>query len=571
MLPFDRLEKFFQEDAVEAESWISESDFTQDGWYNLPDKAWNKVVLLINEKKSPGYPRTLTCRTNAECLLDQVSLRRELEVKIDGLYQLGIALIPMLNMHDYAAFTSLNDPLRLKSHALGCYRAGIREFVQLTDKGEGRIFGKLQRLVCAVDLTDNNVERLIFGDWLQKSMDKEMGETCMAPRLDIMSDEEKIARYRHYEEQAADCDGLTSTDQPGFEYGVQLQDYMDHMFKALHDHGCLILDLFQDGENDYIEDSALARVIVGFYYSNISRIYVTNEGKLFVNTIPGIQVSGRFMTFKLNSDIRAMRSFTANVWLPAVLAYDQYHLMKQHFAHDVTPNFRYTLLARSDAHWLVNGSQPEPIEPEDISLPNLVKYTMSKWFCETAGDDCIEKSAYRTVADFERAYRWFGWNVTDTVVQKGEYDFCSTKFTATGGYQTGVWKAVFVRCYKNTEVTDLLNFFLPFRNHPDFCAALARVVVAHPQAVIGFARDYCGMVDDEDLRAIEAYGKLVFPDQPVPDYLRIDWYYRCLSCSGASERLPLTTEMKDFLDLYSVAEVSSQQARVDSAPKRTKW
>lgn len=522
---------------------MSDKDFNEFGWYTLPDEAWTKVVNVINEKKSPGYPKVLTCKDNAACLQDQTSLRMELEQKINGLYLQGLCLIDQLNAYDFRAFTDLNDPDLLRAHALSNYTSGVREFVQLTDKGEGRPFGKLQRLVCAVDLSDNNVERLLFGDWMTKSMDKHMGDTCMAPRLDIMTEEALMERLKYYDSMAEDVEGLTGTDQPGFEYGVQLQDYVDHMFKALHDHDCLVMENFQDGEPDYIKLTPLALCIIGFYYSNLSRVYVTNEGKMFVNLIPGIQVSGRYMTFKLNSDVRAMRSFTVNAWLPAVLAVHRDFMTLQHFAHDVTVRYDFTYGAQTESR-IAFGL---------MSLSEALTYTMAHWFCETAGDDCVEISAYRTLPDFERAYRWFGWNVTDTVVQKGEYDFCSTKFTPKGAYQVNLWKSLFVRCYKNTEVTDLLNFFLPFKNHPEFTQALPYLLAVHPDAVIAFACDYCKMGDHPDLRAIQAYRAVKSLDEFNANVADMEAYYEALrSVDNAGG--PTPSDVKAFLDAFARCE-----------------
>lgn len=561
LLPFDRLSNFFREDEVSATSWIHEDDFDEQDWFVLKDATWNKVVGLINPKKSPGYPKVLTCRNNAACLADEPSLRMELESKINTIHTQGMCIFDAINNYDYTPFTCLNDPNTLKAHALHNYRSGVREFVQLTNKGEAREFGKLQRLVCAVDLSDNNVERLIFGEWLLKSMDKQMGDTCMAPRLDIMSDEEQSARLGFYDDMASGVEGLTSTDQPGFEYGVQLQDYMDHMYKSLHDHDCLIMENFEDGVPGHLVDSNLTRVILGFYYSNISRIYVTNEGKMFVNTIAGIQVSGRFMTFKLNSDVRAMRSFTVNVWLPAMLAFDRDHLVRDHFAYDITPRFDYTLSTQTEMR-IVFGLD---------SFDRAIAHTMDHWFCETAGDDCVEIGAFRDILEFEKAYRWFGWNVTDTVVQKGEYDFCSTKFTPAGSYQTGVWKALFVRCYKNTEVTDLLNFFLPFKNHPDFCKALPYIIVTHPDAVIAFAVDYCGMVDDADIKTLKAYGNLTLIEGATPDLLKLDWYYDLLSVTKSIDKQPLTTEMQAFLNAYTASEAIAALNSLKPELESSRW
>lgn len=562
LLPFNRLEQFFTDDIVDTESWLRDEDFDSTGFYNLTDGAWNKVLNLINPKKSPGYPKTLSCRSNAECLTEDSGMRTELETKINAIVTLGISLIDQLNEYDFSSFTDLNEPNQLIAHALQMYHTGTREFVQLTDKGESRELGKNQRLVCAVDLSDNNVERLLFGDWLLKSMDKEMGDVCMAPRLDIMTDEAQRERFEFYEQQSLLSDGLTSTDQPGFEYGVQLQDYMDHMFKALHDHSCLDEERFQDDENDYIIPTNLSYAIIGFYFSNIARVYVTNEGKLFVNTIPGIQVSGRFMTYKLNSDIRAMRSFTVNVYLPSCLAVCRDFMTANHFAHDVRLRFDYAALAdaESGGRDRVRVVGPNGIVSyvyDIVSFPSVVEYTMKRWFCETAGDDCIEASAFMYTEDFECAYRWFGWNVTDTVVQKGEYDFCSTKFLKEKSYQTGVWKAAFTRCYKNTEMTDLLNFFLPFKNHPDFCLALARIAVSHPNAVVAFAEDYCGMVGDVDILAIKAFSSFASENSDVPELYAVDWFYQDLYKDLDVRVEPMTPAMRAFLDAYTVAEATA--------------
>lgn len=395
----------------------------EDG--NLKDSVIQRLGMRLERDKSPGYPLAYLGSQNGK-ILDSYfpEFAEELRSRVKKLEDFGRELWE-LRSRDPSLFNKYTgveyDEWFHVNKAVEFVEAGLVDVDMLVVKGEPRKVGKKPRLINCVSIITNSAFRLFVGDAMQDEMDNDSLAT--ATRLDVQTLDSQMKMYERFRTSTPSGKLMTS-DIQGYEYSVKPDVVWIPFIKWVLSIGvgCFSDERLLDG-NSWLVKPVEGREKAFF---GLLALYVVSIHRVVATRegdlfvpMAGTVNSGRLTTFTDNSVMRAWLSFV-------------------------------------------------------VSIENKLRPS----FIQTAGDDCLDRN---NKVDF---YATIGYHITDFEIQDpSSYSFCSTTFTANGGFQENIEKFFANVVFNLSEGRDKFEerriaFEQSFSRHPEYfryCELLDKV------------------------------------------------------------------------------------------------
>lgn len=246
-----------------------------------------EVFELIKKESSPGFPYARIAKSKGLLIEEHATvLVRLVLARLDALQNSGLNLYG-----DSAHSESLEEPVYLVQRGLV---DPVRLFVKKEPHDALKTTQGRLRLISSVSSVDEIIERLLCSTQNNAEIDEWV--TCPSkPGIGLSLDEQ--AR-RLYDSVQSHLGGAKETDISGWDWSVK-------WWMLEFDVSCRIR-LARAPHN-----SAFAKILYARMFCLARSLYVTSDGNLFSQKVPGVMKSGSYNTSATNSRMRVAVAYLA--------------------------------------------------------------------------------------------------------------------------------------------------------------------------------------------------------------------------------------------------------------------
>lgn len=268
--------------------------FDDPSKFTLRQDVFQNLIKMIKGDKSPGSPLNFLYSSNKDAITNVLP---EMRYEIERL----LALSHLIGnwVHENRAYDLFNQVGTREFHdhvSVMLLKLGVPS-VLLKTKGEPRLVGKDQRLICSVSVVMNTVWRVVINDGLET--EGEHPEISTAVKLDIATDESRSHLYKEFESERP----LESNDVSKYEYSITGRLRLICFFSRAYNMGLIDKNFsILPGKHRHYH------TLLGVYFITVHRVVQTQSGELYTSR-GGEMSSGELPTFSDNSRIRAYLSY----------------------------------------------------------------------------------------------------------------------------------------------------------------------------------------------------------------------------------------------------------------------
>lgn len=244
---------------------------------------FDDVLSSINPDASPGYPWGLICTTKGELI----------EKEKDVLYEQVVSRLQRY-VEEYNNPTG-DSLIKAQEFVLKKLADPVRIFVKDEPHSLEKIETGRLRLVSSVSIVDEIIERLLCSE--QNEREIENWENCPSkPGMGLSTDPQQVAVYNYVKPWLT---GAKVSDISGWDWSFKGWCFdFDYLCRIKL---CQPNARHEDPDSNY---SLWMKLLHTRFEALKWTMFVTSHGKMFIQTKPGIMLSGSYLTASTNSRAR---------------------------------------------------------------------------------------------------------------------------------------------------------------------------------------------------------------------------------------------------------------------------